>query len=120
MLFLRTAVLLGMLASLVQADTLRLRDGTVITGNYVGGSQNEIWFQRGPAGAEAFPLFMVESVRFGNLIGSSAPNLPKPTASKARMPVRKIEKPVTLATMFHVDRTQPIYLSRIISARLSP
>ena len=80
-MFLRIAVLLCFLASFVHADTLRLRDGTVILGNYVGGSQTEIWFPRGPAGAGAFPLFIVESLRFGNLIGSAAPNLPKPAAS---------------------------------------
>src|SRR5690349_5314744 len=73
MLLLRAVIAAGFLAPLAHADTLRLRDGTVMVGTYVGGTQTEIWFQRNPSGAEAFPLYVVESVRFGNLIGSSAP-----------------------------------------------
>ncbi|MGH8101280.1 MAG: hypothetical protein ACREIW_08275, partial [Chthoniobacterales bacterium] len=83
MSFLRIAVVLGILASFGRADSLRLRDGTIIIGNYVGGTQTEIWFQRSPAGAEAFPLFAIESVRFGNLIGSAAPRLPEPSVLKS-------------------------------------
>jgi hypothetical protein len=136
MVFLRAAVVSGFLASgfmasLAQADTLRLRDGTVIFGNYVGGSQTEIWFQRSPAGAEAFPLFAVESVRFGNLIGSSAPNVPAPSVlkvSSTQLMHRRVRpaiartspRPVTLAALLHIEGTQPMYLSRVISARLSP
>jgi hypothetical protein len=135
MFFLRVAVLLGFLAASAQADTLRLRDGTVIMGTYVGGTTTEIWFQRSPAGAEPFPLFAVESLRFGNLIGSAAPRVPAPSAGKIatvkliRRPLRQptpapqkpsAQKPTTLAMLFSFDRTQPVYLSRVISARLSP
>jgi hypothetical protein len=122
---LRAIAALAVFASLAHADTLRLRDGSVIIGNYVGGSQTEIWFQRSPAGAEAFPLFAVESLRFGNLIGSSTPSLPAPSAlksTKVRYTVAKFvrrpfpqasqpeQRPPTLAALF----------SRSISARLSP
>jgi hypothetical protein len=127
--FLRAAALLSVLAFFAKADTLRLRDGTVIVGSYVGGSQTEIYFQRSPAGAEAFPLFAVESLRFGNLIGSSAPSLPTPSvlkATKAKFTMVKLlrrsarpvaaaapveeQKPLTLATLF----------TKSISGRLSP
>ena len=126
---LRAIAALAVFASVAHADTLRLRDGTVIIGNYVGGSQTEIWFQRSPAGAEAFPLFAVESLRFGNLLGSSTPSLPAPSAlksTKVRYTVAKfIRRPLpqtsndgpppeqrttTLAALF----------SRSISVRLSP
>lgn len=46
------------------ADELHLRDGTVIVGTYVGGTQKEIYFQHTPAGSDMYPLLMVESVKF--------------------------------------------------------
>jgi hypothetical protein len=63
-----------------RADELHLRDGTVITGVYVGGTQKEVYFQHTPAGSDMYPLFMVESVRFNNAPGfspgaASFPNL---------------------------------------------
>jgi hypothetical protein len=108
MSLLKIAALLGCAVSFAQADTLRLRDGMVIVGTYVGGTQTEIWFQRSPAGAEPFPLFAVESVRFGTLLGSSTP---KPSALKiARVHVTRkrppqfaqnqVQMPPTLAALF--------------------
>jgi hypothetical protein len=112
MSFLKIAVVLTFAVSLAQADSLRLRDGTIIIGNYVGGTQTEVWFQRSPAGAEPFPLFAVESLRFGPLLGSSAP--PPSVLKASRVTVaRKLprefahipaQKPVTLATLLRFDR----------------
>jgi hypothetical protein len=69
--------LLTIAASAVEADELRLRDGTVIVGTYVGGTQKEVYFQHTPAGSDMYPLFMVESLKF-----NPAPGLaPVPNAS---------------------------------------
>ena len=58
------------------ADELRMRDGTVIVGTYVGGTQKEVYFQHSAAGTDMYPLFMVESVKF-----NPAPNfVPGPSA----------------------------------------
>jgi hypothetical protein len=65
-------------ASAASADELHLRDGTIIVGAYVGGTQKEVYFQRTPAGSDMYPVFMVESVKF-----NPAPGLP-PGASAPR------------------------------------
>jgi len=62
-------------AGAAKADELHLRDGTVIIGAYVGGTQKEIYFQHTPAGSDMYPVFMVESVKF-----NPAPGL-QPNAS---------------------------------------
>jgi hypothetical protein len=79
--------LAALAASAVSADELHLRDGTVIVGSYIGGSQKEVWFQRTPAGAEVFPLFTVESLRFNsvpNLAPGAARSLPPAANPQAR------------------------------------
>jgi hypothetical protein len=60
----RFLFLLAACAIVAQADELRLRDGTVILGAYVGGTQKEVYFQHTPAGSDMYPLFMVESLKF--------------------------------------------------------
>lgn len=65
----RVLMLVALALAAARADVLRLRDGSVLNGSYVGGTQTEVWFQRGPAGAEAFPLFAVESLKFGGAFG---------------------------------------------------
>ena len=65
----RVLMLFVLTLAAARADVLRLRDGSVLVGNYVGGTQTEVWFQRSPAGAEAFPLFAVESLKFGGVLG---------------------------------------------------
>jgi hypothetical protein len=80
--------LAALAAAAAQADELHLRDGTMMVGNYIGGSQKEVWFQRTPAGAEVFPLFLVESVKFNtvpNVVPGSASNVP-PVASPRPTP----------------------------------
>jgi hypothetical protein len=57
----------AMAASFAAGDELHLRDGTVLIGNYVGGGQKEVWFQRTPAGPELFPLYEVESLKFNTV-----------------------------------------------------
>jgi len=61
--------LAAMAAAFAQADELHLRDGTVMVGNYVGGGQKDVWFQRTPAGPEIFPLYEVESLKFNTVPG---------------------------------------------------
>jgi len=62
----RFLFLLAACAAVAQADELRLRDGTVILGSYVGGTQKEVYFQHTPAGSDMYPLFMVESLKFNS------------------------------------------------------
>lgn len=50
--------------SATAADELHMRDGSVIVGAYVGGTDKAVYFQHTPAGADMYPLFMVESVKF--------------------------------------------------------
>ena len=83
-------------ATAIKADELHMRDGSVIVGVYIGGTQKEVYFQRTPTGTDIFPLFMVESVKFNSVPGlppsASAPphpggvNAPSPT--KASLPSR--------------------------------
>jgi len=84
----RILCLAALAAAATQADELHLRDGTMMVGNYIGGSQKEVWFQRTPAGAEVFPLFLVESVKFNtvpNVVPGSASNAPPVTNPHASL-----------------------------------
>jgi hypothetical protein len=60
------AVLLASLAS--GADTLKLRDGRSLTGQFVGATRSEVWFQADNqgefSGVLAFPVAQVASVAF--------------------------------------------------------
>jgi hypothetical protein len=67
MKWIRILYLAAIAATFAQADELHLRDGTVIVGNYVGGGQKDVWFQRTPAGPEIFPLYEVESLKFNTI-----------------------------------------------------
>lgn len=62
-LLISCALLAGAMAAHA-ADELHMRDGTVIVGSYVGGTQKEVYFQRTAAGTDMYSLFMVESVKF--------------------------------------------------------
>jgi len=60
---------IGVICVGVRADTLKLRDGRTLSGQFLGATRSEIWFQRElPAevlGKEAFPIMQVESLTFG-------------------------------------------------------
>ena len=49
----------------LQADTLRLRNGTSIQGKFVSGTEKGIWFERGAEGTALYPLSFVENLTFG-------------------------------------------------------
>jgi hypothetical protein len=61
--------LLGLICVTLRADILRLRDGRMVTGNFLGATRTEIWFQRDTPGdiigAAAYPVEQVESLTFG-------------------------------------------------------
>ena len=65
----RVLLLLGLICAAVSADTLKLRDGRVLSGQFLGATRSEIWFQRDVPGEvlgkEAFPVLQVESLIFG-------------------------------------------------------
>jgi hypothetical protein len=73
---LRNVALLGLVFSGAQGDALRLRDGRTIMGSYVGGTAKEVWFQSNAVSAEAYPTFLVESVRFGSTL-NAVPETPE-------------------------------------------
>src|SRR3981081_3963189 len=62
-------VLIGLTCLTASADTLRLRDGRILNGQFLGATRSEIWFQRDVPGEilgkEAFPIMQVESLVFG-------------------------------------------------------
>jgi hypothetical protein len=65
----RVLFLTGLICMVASADTLRLRDGRTLSGQFLGASRSEIWFQRDVPGEvlgkEAFPVMQVESLTFG-------------------------------------------------------
>jgi hypothetical protein len=79
----RLVILLFLCALIARADTLRLHDGTELVGRYLGGTQNQIWFERQGSlvpTADAIPTALVEALKFGATTAS--PMLtPGPTAS---------------------------------------
>lgn len=62
-------VLIGLACFSANADTLKLRDGRILSGQFLGATRSEIWFQRDMPGEilgkEAFPVMQVESLTFG-------------------------------------------------------
>ena len=59
--------LIGMTA--LKADILRLRDGRILTGDFLGATKDQIWFQAdapvGIVGPAAYSTAQVESLTFG-------------------------------------------------------
>ena len=70
----RVLFLLGLICAAVSADTLKLRDGRILSGQFLGATRAEIWFQRDVPGEvlgkEAFPVMQVESLVLSLLIAS--------------------------------------------------
>src|ERR1700692_3083457 len=67
--FMRLLLLIGVMCIAGRADTLRLREGRTLSGQFWGATRAEIWFQRDVPGEvlgkEAFPVMQVESLTFG-------------------------------------------------------
>jgi len=61
--------LIGLMCIAARGDTLKLRDGRTLSGQFLGATRAEIWFQRDVPGEvlgkEAFPVMQVESLTFG-------------------------------------------------------
>ena len=93
----RSLFLFAFAASMLCADELHLRDGTVILGAYVGGTQKEVYFQHTPAGSDMYPLFMVESVKF-NTVPSLTPGawLPAPRQTPHVEPAVLRQQPASM------------------------
>lgn len=74
MKFFTLGLLVSCLSGLVRADSLRLRNGTEFTGHYIGGTKNEIWFEREGmvTTMEVIPTSLVEGLRFEPAAGSPA------------------------------------------------
>lgn len=82
--------LIGMVCVTLRADILRLRDGRMITGQFLGATRTEIWFKGetpgdivGPA---SYPVDQVESLTFGPAPKQSqaAPHPKKTSTQPAR------------------------------------
>ena len=76
------------------ADTLKLRDGRSVTGQFVGATRSEVWFQADNqaefSGVLAFPVVQVASVAF-------EPALLKPSGLGQ---IRPAERPAMNASRF--------------------
>ena len=74
---------IGMVCVTLRADILRLRDGRMITGQFLGATKMEIWFKDevpgNALGAAAYRIETVESLTFG----------PAPAQSKSTRSNRK-------------------------------
>src|SRR5579871_2414629 len=99
-------VLIGLVGITARADILRLRDGRMFTGNFLGATRTEIWFQRDTPGdiigAAPYPVDSVESVTFGPAMRQS-----------------RSESAVTLPFIF-ADRPSPSHRPRPLLPRPSP
>jgi hypothetical protein len=60
---------IGLICLSAKADILKLRDGRMLTGVFLGATRSEIWFQSDAPGdvlgTAAFPVEQVESLTFG-------------------------------------------------------
>src|SRR5260370_32138474 len=56
----------GLVVFSIQADTLRLRDGRVITGTFQSATRDEIRFQRDGGPTDRYDVGSVDSITFGN------------------------------------------------------
>ena len=60
------------------ADILKLRDGRTISGQFLGATRTEIWFQRDlpgeVIGTMAYPIAHIESLTFGDMRQSGKSN----------------------------------------------
>src|SRR5271165_1567432 len=70
-------VLIGIVASTAWADTLELRNGSVIKGRFMGGTTNEINFQVGSS-TQSYNLEDVRLLKFDSDFGASASNAALP------------------------------------------
>src|SRR5262249_53457118 len=71
--------LVGLVCLTAKADILRLRDGRMITGSFLGATRTEIWFQRDTPGdvisTGAYPIEQVESLTFGPAVRQASAGL---------------------------------------------
>src|SRR5260370_42496603 len=56
----------GLVVFSIQADTLRLRDGRVITGTFQSATRDEVRFQRDGGPTDRYDVGSVDSITFGN------------------------------------------------------
>ena len=68
----RFATAVACSALLLPADMLTLRDGKVVTGNYLGGTAREVRMEVGDR-IQSFPLDSVSGIQFGNSAPAYAP-----------------------------------------------
>lgn len=72
------------IASTLQADVLRLRDGSSVRGRYMGGNEQVIRFQTEDGRVERFPLDNVRNLFFGSDNSPNANNAPGDTYDNGR------------------------------------
>ena len=85
-------VLVLAIAGALRADILRLRDGRMFTGSFLGATRTEIWFQNETPGdylgAAAYPVEQVESLTFGPAARQSKTALETSAAEVRRTNIR--------------------------------
>lgn len=83
---LRCLIILGVFAVLGYADTLTLRNGRVVHGEYIGGDARHIKFTVGDR-VETYPVDDVDNLQFGGGgAQAAAPQAPPPGAGFAQQP----------------------------------
>lgn len=80
----RIGVAAAAFSMLLSADTLTLRNGSVVEGNYLGGTAREIRMEVG-SGIQNFPINSVIGIQFGHS-GSDAPIQPNGQSSSSNYP----------------------------------
>ena len=109
--------LAGIMAS---ADSLQLKDGTVYQGNYLGGSQTEIYFHRsGDALPLSVPVTIVQALKFEPVLNGS----PAPSAAitpDAAVSPSSACRPASLASAIASRLTLSLQASESDSSRPTP
>jgi len=91
--------LVGLVCLTARADILRLRDGRLFTGNFLGATRTEIWFQPDTPGeligAAAYTVAQVESVTFGPVSRQSNSDTQDAVAVKPANPPSRPSAPLS-------------------------
>jgi hypothetical protein len=99
---------LTLTASMAWADTLQLKNGSVIKGTFLGGTQTEISFQVGST-VQKYNIADIVSLKFDSEGGASAP-APQPQSSQPQNSQPQSSLPDDPATVAHIEM-KPAYVT---------
>ncbi len=104
-------LLIGLFALSARADILRLRDGRMFTGLFLGATRTEIWFQHDTPGdfigTGAYPVEQVESLTFGPAARqSNAQNAAPLDKAPFSLPFIPVDRPASACTQPRLTATR--------------